>query len=507
MQYFGAGRAVLLLGWLSWAIHLAAAYKVPFTDSDYSRQACSGMWGGDSAFINVTFDSASSQGQVSMVIYEWKDVDYLGKVTSETDDSLPRTYVCTTDALKAGFCDVSQLGTFILDLPPDKPANETSFWLARLSLTQVGESDSSESLESTGGLWDNPEGNPIVPPEDYTSPWRSRSVAPVVVHPRQSQSGALSYKDPIQYEVRYTGYYCVAIVPVTVLNGARQASTDVPYHPTYNGVILFQNTFSGELAAADYPKVNFYFVMFLAYVAFGSLWAWQCYKHVTELLPIQHYLSGLVGFLVVEMIASWVYYRYLNAHGRNTAATVFLFVVSILDAGRNALSFFMLLVVALGLSVVREDLGRTMLRCQILAGAHFIFGVLYGVGIVELELESTSALILLMFIIPLAFTLSGFFMWILYALNGTMTNLAARKQRYKLTMFKRLYHILLATVIIIAVFFVISTLSFSDRYAEDYAAKSWRTRWWLLDGYLAILYFVAFWAIAYLWRPTETNRR
>jgi hypothetical protein len=45
--------------------------------------------------------------------------------------------------------------------------------------------------------------------------------------------------------------------------------------------------------------------------------------------------------------------------------------------------------------------------------------VLYAVGIVELELESTSALILLMFIIPLAFTLSGFLMWILYSLNGT----------------------------------------------------------------------------------------
>jgi hypothetical protein len=96
----------------------------------------------------------------------------------------------------------------------------------------------------------------------------------------------------------------------------------------------------------------------------------------------------------------------------------------------------MLLVVSLGLSVVRESLGRTMLRCQLLAGAHFIFGgacklslpfycqlnvdvlVLYAVGIVELELESTSALILLIFVIPLAFTLSGFLLWILYSLNG-----------------------------------------------------------------------------------------
>ena len=108
--------------------------------------------------------------------------------------------------------------------------------------------------------------------------------------------------------------------------------------------------------------------------------------------------------------------------------------VAILDAGRNALSFFLLLVVSLGLSVVRESLGKTMIRCQLLAVAHFIFGgtsaryhppswansisVLYAVGIVELQLESTSALVLLLFVIPLAFTLSGFLLWILYALNG-----------------------------------------------------------------------------------------
>lgn len=38
------------------------------------------------------------------------------------------------------------------------------------------------------------------------------------------------------------------------------------------------------------------------------------------------------------------------------------------------MSFFMLLVVALGLSVVRESLGKAMLKCQALAIAHFLFG-------------------------------------------------------------------------------------------------------------------------------------
>ncbi|KAG1754854.1 lung seven transmembrane receptor-domain-containing protein [Suillus paluster] len=417
------------------ACSLAAGYEVPFSDSDYSRQVCSGMWASQSTFINVTFDESSSQGQVAMVIYEWKDVEYLGVTTSTTDDSLPKTYVCTTDAVRIGLCAYEDVGKFIFSVA--------------LNQTSTASSDSS-------GLWESPE----------------------------------------------------AIVPVTVMNPtARQAPTDVPSHPTYNGVVLFQNTFDGKLPATDYPKVNFYLAMFFAYAIVGSVWAWLCYKHVTELLPIQYYLSSLIAFLVIEMVANWVYYRYLNAHGKTTASVVFLFVVAILDAGRNALSFFMLLVVSLGLSVVCESLGPTMLKCQILAGLHFIFGVLYAVGIVELELESTSALILLMFVIPLAFTLSGFLMWILYSLSSTMTHLSVRKQRYKLRMFKRLHYILLATVAIVAIFFVISSMSFSDRLAEDYAAKSWRYRWWLLDGYLALLYFVSFWSIAYLWRPSEHNRR
>ena len=92
--------------------------------------------------------------------------------------------------------------------------------------------------------------------------------------------------------------------------------------------------------------------------------------------------------------------------------------------------------------------------------------VLYAVGIVELELESTSALVLLLFVVPLAFTLSGFLLWIMFALNTTMAHLKQRKQRYKLGMFTKLYRILLGAVAVIAIFFVVSTMSFSARFAE-----------------------------------------
>jgi len=486
-------RSQLQLLFLSFFFGLSLAYQVPVVDTDYSRQICSGMWGSQSTYINVSFD-AVSEGQLAMVIYEWTDAKYLGKITSISDDSLPqKTYVCTSNAVSAGFCPRSQLGRFILDFPPGKLINDTSFWSARVELP----ANRTSGRSSSSDFWDNPAGNPTPPPGNYSSPWRRDTN----INP--SPTGIYPYTNPIHYLVRRTGYYCVAIVPFTIQT-SRRAPTDVP---SYHGSVLFQNTFSGQLPATDYPKVNFYFVMFVVYASFGAIWGWLCYKHVHELLPIQYYLSGLVALLVIEMVANWGYYRYLNAHGKSTASTVFLIVVAILDAARNSMSFFMLLVVSLGLSVVRETLGRTMLKCQILAVGHFVFGILYAVGIVELELESTTALVLLLFVIPLAFTLSGFLLWIMYALNGTIIQLRARKQRYKLSMFEKLHRILILTVIVIAIFFVVSSLSFSGRLAEDYAAKSWRVRWWLLDGWLALLYLAAFVAISFLWRPSENNRR
>jgi len=400
------------------------------------------------------------------------------------------------------FCTRDDLGRFILDLPAGKSINDTSFWSARVELP-ANSNTSSPQRESTSGFWNS--GNDTLPSsqsDNGPTAWR-RDITRAV---NTSPTGIYTYSQPIQYLVRKTGYYCVAIVPVTVQGSTiRQTSSDP--HPHYNGLIFFQNKFNGMLPATDYPKVNFYFAMFIIYGVLAMYWGWLCYKNAQDLLPLQYYLSGLVGLLVIEMVANWGYYRYLNAHGRGTTSTVFLIVVAILDAGRNSMSFFMLLVVSLGLSVVKESLGRTMIKCQVLAVAHFIFGILYAVGIVELELESTSALVLLIFVIPLAFTLSGFLLWIMYSLNATIAQLRARKQRYKLSMFEMLHRILLFTVLVIAIFFVVSSFSFSGRLAEDYAAKSWKVQWWLLDGWLALLYLVSFVSIAYLWRPSENNRR
>ncbi|WVF66945.1 hypothetical protein IAT40_001688 [Kwoniella sp. CBS 6097] len=565
----------------------ASAFRVPIRDTDSLREVCSGMYGGKDAHIEVAFDPSSS-GQVALIIYEWKDVPYLGVASQDG----PRTYICTTSAVRSGLCLSSELGSFITSLPEGVTADSTSIYTTPLKFSSEGfssipdptpvqdtgddESDdfptstSSEFIPiETGssevgvgedvaigddGAYGQPEvteeeaqdeaeamaeamadgfklkrqiGDDIIGGisdgvgsvgsedeelggEQEETPDPSTGIGAGTGFGSSGDGTVPTYNGPITYAVPKTGYYCVGIVPVTLVNSRsdipiaeRQAAT----HAEYSGLVLFKNTFEGELPAVEYPKINFYFALSLVYLVLGAGWAYLCVQHLRELLPMQYYISGTIVFLLIEMLAQFAYYRYINKHGGGTTSIVFLFVIAVLNAARNSLSFFLLLIVSMGLSVVTQSLGSVMNRVRILTGLHFVFGVMYAVGTVEVELDSASLITVLLLIFPLALTLTAFLMWIIVSLNGTILHLQARKQRYKLQMFQRLWRILIISVIAVAAFFVVSSMSLSNRLDEDYAPNNWKYRWILLDGSLATIYLCAFAAIAWLWRPTRDNLR
>ena len=95
---------------------------------------------------------------------------------------------------------------------------------------------------------------------------------------------------------------------------------------------------------------------------------------------MQNYITAILVFLVVEMFMTWLFYDYQNRHGLNAGAKALLVVVSILSAARNSFSFFLLLIVCMGYGVVKPTLGKTMIYVRWLAGAHFVFGVIYAVA-------------------------------------------------------------------------------------------------------------------------------
>ncbi|RIA89884.1 lung seven transmembrane receptor-domain-containing protein [Glomus cerebriforme] len=325
------------------------------------------------------------------------------------------------------------------------------------------------------------ENNFIVPENETTS---------IVTHFFNSTS-----KDTytFDYPINKTGFYCV------VVGAIADVADDVQYIVTVD----WRNPY-GELPAQEYPKLPFYGLLSLIYLAIGIVWMALSIIHWRDILPVQNYISGVILFLMLEMAFNWGYWENYNSYGHPSA--FLLILVAILNAGRNSISFFMLLIVCMGYGVVKPTLGSTMNKCRALAATHFLFGIIYSAGTMLLDPDTANPLVFLV-IFPLAFTMTAFYIWTLQSITNTLQTLEIRKQNVKSLMYKRLYRLLVFSVSILGVFFFINMINYLRREDPDWIPTYWRWRWFLLDGWLNILYLIVFCVILVIWRPTRNNKR
>jgi hypothetical protein len=308
-----------------------------------------------------------------------------------------------------------------------------------------------------------------------------------------TQAIHLNNPPAVRYPVRKTGYYCIVTNAFT--------SPD----EKYSAITEFRNAF-GELPAAQIAKLPFYAAITIIYAFLALGWAGLYYLNRHDILPVQNYITAILVFLVIEMFMTWLFYDYQNRHGLNAGAKALLVIVSILSAGRNSFSFFLLLIVCMGYGVVKPSLGKTMVYVRWLAITHFVFGILYAITSLAVTPENVGPLILLV-VLPLAATLTAFYVWTLNSLNATMKDLMERKQTVKAGMYRRLWWCILISIVVIFVFFFINSWSFGGSRYEDFVPTHWQTRWFILDGWLNLVYFFDVAFIAYVWRPTANNRR
>jgi hypothetical protein len=273
----------------------------------------------------------------------------------------------------------------------------------------------------------------------------------------------------------------------------------------YSAVVEFRNSY-GELPAAQIAKLPFYGALTIVYAAMGMFWAFLYVQNRHDILPVQNYITAIIIFLIIEQLMTWGYYDYQNRHGNDIGDKVLLIITAILNAGRNSFSFFLLLIVCMGYGVVKHTLGKTMLYVRILALVHFTFGVIYGVASLSITPDQAGPLILLV-IMPLAATLTAFYVWTLNSLSATMKDLMQRKQTVKALMYKRLWWCILASILVIFVFFFFNSFTLASRGDPNFVPNHWKTRWFILDGWLNLVYFFDIAFVAYLWRPTANNRR
>ncbi|UKZ68910.1 uncharacterized protein TrAtP1_009928 [Trichoderma atroviride] len=297
---------------------------------------------------------------------------------------------------------------------------------------------------------------------------------------------------PINYPIKKTGYYCVLTEGFNIQK--------------YSAVVEFRNAY-GELPATQIPKLPFYGGMSILYALVAVFWGFLYFQHRHDILAVQNYITAILIFLTVEMILTWGFYDFQNHNGTaGVGSKVYLIVIAVLNAARNSFSFFLLLIVCMGYGVVKPTLGRTMIYIRWLAAAHFIFGIVYAVTSLLVSPESAGPFVLLI-VLPLAGTLTAFYVWTLNALNYTLKDLRERKQHVKETMYKKLWWAILISVLVIFGFFFFNSFTFASASDPDFVPFHWKTRWFILDGWLNIVYFADVAWVAYVWRPTVNNRR
>lgn len=295
----------------------------------------------------------------------------------------------------------------------------------------------------------------------------------------------------ITYPIKRTGYYCIITEEFT----ARE----------WIAVAEFRNAY-GELPATQVPKLPFYGGITILYALVAVFWGFLYYQHRYDILPVQNYITAILVFLVIEMLLTWGFYDYLNRNGANLGSRVLLVIVAVLNAVRNSFSFFLLLIVCMGYGVVKPSLGRTMIYVRWLAVAHFVFGLVYAIASLVITPDA-AGMFLLLIVLPLAGTLTAFYVWTLNSLSATIKDLRDRKQHTKLGMYRKLWWCILCSILVIFGFFFLNSLSFANSSDPDYVPFHWKSRWFVLDGWLNLVYFADVAFIAYIWRPTANNRR
>lgn len=438
------------------------ANRVRF-DEDNNAQVCEGMyskkdWGGSiqpqiqlklEQFGSHKYDkkkpdeSKESDVSVSYVVFEYKDIVHLGKNTPDGR----RKYICDTLAIADGLCDDKSRGNFIVN------SDVTNTTVQTAQLTHLGPGH-------------------------------------------------------IKYSVERTGYYCVATFSET--------------NTKYKGVANFQNAF-GQLSASEIPKLPAYGFLTIGYAVVLALFGFQFFKkrNQNQILPLQKYLLAMLGFLTFDTLVVWSYYDLKNrtANQKNGFVIFYTVFLSLLNAGKMTFFFFLLLCIGLGYGVVKLKLAKkVMLRCKLLAGFHFAASMFYlimtYVRSSQNSLSSNNSVSSdnygasiwdIIPMIPVAITMTAFYVSILTSIRGTTASLHKQRQVIKLQLYENLFRIIFLSVFLSIGGLVLSSFIILSLSTTDVIEEHWKGSYFLFDFWPSVVFFLVFLGVSWLWRPTETS--
>ena len=262
----------------------------------------------------------------------------------------------------------------------------------------------------------------------------------------------------------------------------------------------------GYLPADLFGNLPFYGMMSCAYVVLGILWLAVCFIHSSELLPLQLWITAVLGLGMIETTLLFLHYLTWNDYGNPSvfASTMAM----IFGVTKRAASRVLVLMVSLGYGVVRPSLGDEMDKILYLGGAYFLLSLVYTISSLMPPSSTRQASaepqadMLALIVMMLAGIDTTFYVWIMMSLNNILISLAARKQAAKYQLYQHFRIVLALSLLLSLGWAVYSVLVVFG----DHVDKNWSERW-TIDALWEVTYLVIFIAIAYLWAPSRNSQR
>ncbi len=241
----------------------------------------------------------------------------------------------------------------------------------------------------------------------------------------------------------------------------------------------------------------------VAYLLIGLVWGAFNLWYLKDLLKLQLFITGVFLLSLLESAFFYFHYQTINASGSRSP---FIFTVATtISLGRRTVSRLLVLVVCMGYSIIKEQLGQKSFVIAVYGFTYFtVTCVSEIVNILYYKMHVLSPLVASLLSLPGLVVDALYYVWVLYELRNILRQLSVRKQVEKLVLYNRFKWLLILYVVCSMVWTVYENfLQLQGRREHD---KRWETNW-TTSAFWHMLYFVILVLTMILWNPRSNNKR
>jgi Lung seven transmembrane receptor len=230
--------------------------------------------------------------------------------------------------------------------------------------------------------------------------------------------------------------------------------------------------------------------------------------HAESRIPIEKWILLTIGMGLVEMVLRVADYLDWNMDGDHSNALMYAGIL--MGVIKDGFSRGLLVMVSLGWGVIRDSLGLDLPKIVVLGIVYIACAAVLELTIAfaeqdiqslsyDAEVELFDLATIFNFVVAAVNVV--FIMWILDALNATMTYLDNMNQTRKLARYLRLRTILLFSVLFAVVWAVFSLV---DTYDEDGIVREEHE--WIVNAATELNYLAVLIGVAILWKPNPNAK-